>query len=71
MATAEAGGDYVMPAEEMAAGEVVTLEAGDSAHIPGNIEGSIRNDGAEPAVALGFLISPSGMMTGDMATPQP
>jgi quercetin dioxygenase-like cupin family protein len=54
MATAEATGDFSTIMEAAAAGEAVTLEAGDAAYLPANIPGEIRNDGQEPAVALAF-----------------
>ncbi len=70
MATAMAGGQYAPGVETIAIGEEATLEAGDAAWIPGNINGEIRNDGSETAVGLAFLISPQGsMMAG--ATPAP
>ena len=70
LATAEATGDLSATTEEIAAGEELTLAAGDAAFIPGGISGEIRNDGQERAVALGFLLPPSA---GGMAeaTPAP
>ena len=68
MATAEATGMYEPEIEEIAADEEATLETGDSAYIPGSINGEMRNDGDEPAVLLAFLSGPTeGMM--DEATP--
>jgi hypothetical protein len=56
--------------ESVASGEAVTLEAGDAAYIPGYTAGEIRNEGPEPATALGFLVFPSeGTMS--EATPAP
>ena len=55
--------------EEVALGEEATLEAGDSAYVPGGVTGEVRNNGQERAEALVFLVSPSGAMAG--ATPQP
>jgi hypothetical protein len=70
VATAEATGDFSGAMEAVPAGEVVTLEAGDAAFVPGSITGEIRNDGEERAVGLAFLIAPSeGMMA--EATPAP
>jgi quercetin dioxygenase-like cupin family protein len=70
MATAEATGDFSTIMEAVAAGEAVTLEAGDAAYLPANIPGEVRNDGQEHAVALAFLITPpEGMMS--EATPAP
>ena len=54
----------------MAAGEAVTLEAGDAAYLPANMTGDIRNDGQDPAVALAFLVVPPEGMMGE-ATPAP
>lgn len=68
MATAEATGDLSVAIEAIAAGEEVTLAAGDAAYIPGNVEGELRNDGSEPAVGLAFLVGPAGGAT-DAATP--
>ena len=70
MATAEATGDFSTLMESVAAGEVVTLEAGDAAYLPANLTGDIRNDGQEPAVALAFLVVPPEGMMGE-ATPAP
>jgi len=70
MATAEATGDFSTVMEAVAAGEAVTLAAGDAAYLPANIPGEIRNDGPEHAMALVFLITPpEGMMSA--ATPAP
>ena len=44
MATAEATGDFSAMMESIAAGEAVTLAAGDAAYIPGNVLGEIRNE---------------------------
>ena len=68
MATAEASGDPSGIVEAFAAGEVVTLEAGDAAYVPANLAGEIRNEGQERAVGLGFLIYPAEEM-GAEATP--
>ena len=70
IAVAESTGDFSAAAEAIAEGEAVTLEAGDAAYIPGNINGEIRNDGQERAVGLGFLVVPSGGMMTE-ATPAP
>ncbi len=70
IATAEATGDVASSTEAVAAGEEVTLEAGDAVFIPGSIAGEIRNDGQERAVGLAFLaVPPEG--TGTEATPTP
>jgi mannose-6-phosphate isomerase-like protein (cupin superfamily) len=55
--------------EEVALGEEATLEAGDSAYVPGSVTGKVRNNGQERAEALVFLVSPAGAMA--EATPQP
>ena len=70
MATAEATGDFSGVLESVAASEAVTLEAGDAAHIPGDVPGEIRNEGQEPATALAFIVYPSEGMMG-AATPVP
>ncbi|CAA9584675.1 MAG: hypothetical protein AVDCRST_MAG59-5307 [uncultured Thermomicrobiales bacterium] len=70
LATAEATGDLASGAAAVAAGEEVTLEAGDAVFIPGNTAGEIRNDGQERAVGLAFLAAPPEGM-GTEATPIP
>jgi hypothetical protein len=70
METAQRAGDLSVAAEAIAAGEVVTLEAGDAAYIPGNLIGEIRNAGQERAVGLAFLVGPPEGMAGE-ATPAP
>jgi quercetin dioxygenase-like cupin family protein len=70
MATAEATGDFSGMMESVAEGEAVTLEAGDAAHIPGDVPGEIRNEGQESATALAFIVYPSERMMGE-ATPAP
>ncbi len=70
MATAEATGTYTPIVEEIASGEEVTLETGDSAFIPPSVNGEMRNDGDEPAVGLAFLVAPPEAMMGE-ATPAP
>jgi len=70
MATAEATGDFSGVMESVAAGEAVTLEAGDAAHIPADVPGEIRNEGSEPATGLAFIVYPTGTMMGE-ATPTP
>jgi len=57
LATAEAGGAFVAPEETVAAGEAVTLRAGDVAFLPPSVGGEVRNDGAERAVGLAFLVT--------------
>jgi oxalate decarboxylase/phosphoglucose isomerase-like protein (cupin superfamily) len=66
MATAEASGDPRGIVEAYGAGEVVTLAAGDAAYVPANLAGEIRNEGQEPAVALGFLIYPAAGMEAEV-----
>ena len=58
MATPEAAADLSGAMDEVAMGEEGTLEAGDSAYIPGGVNGEVRNDGQVPAEALVFLVSP-------------
>ena len=59
--------------EEVAAGTEFTLEAGDSVVFPPNVEGEIRNDGTEPAVALVAIVAPpeEGAGTPGAGTPTP
>jgi hypothetical protein len=70
MATAEATGDFSAMMESIAAGEAVTLAAGDAAYIPGNILCEIRNESQAPATGLAFIVYPSEGMMGE-ATPMP
>ncbi|HEX6669119.1 MAG TPA: hypothetical protein VF061_06150 [Gemmatimonadales bacterium] len=70
IAAAETSGDFSALLESIAAGETVTLEAGDAAYIPANSAGEFRNDGQEPAVSLAFLVIPAEGMSGE-ATPAP
>jgi hypothetical protein len=70
MQSAETTGDLSAAAEAIAAGEAVTLEAGDAAFLPAYTAGEIRNEGQEPATGLGFLAFPAEGMTGE-ATPAP
>jgi quercetin dioxygenase-like cupin family protein len=59
LATADETGDVSGLIEVMAAGELITLEAGDAAYIPANVSGEIRNVGQELAVGLGLLVIPA------------
>ncbi len=63
MATPEAAVDLSGAMEEVAMGEEATLAAGDSAYIPGGVNGEVRNDGPERAEGLVFLVSPPEAMT--------
>lgn len=69
MATPEVDVDLSSVMEEVALGEEATLEAGDSAFIPGGVSGEVRNDGQERTDVLVFLVAPSEAMTN--ATPAP
>jgi quercetin dioxygenase-like cupin family protein len=69
IATAEATGTYTPTDEQISSGEEVTMGAGDAAYIPGSVNGEIRNDGDELAVAHIVLIGPTAGTTG--ATPTP
>ena len=69
MATPEAEGDLSGAMEEVAMGEEATLAAGDSAYIPGGVNGEVRNDGQERVNAIVFLVGPAEAMAG--ATPTP
>ena len=71
-ATPGAVDEGAIPApEEVAVGTEFTLAAGDSAVFPPNVEGEIRNDGTEPAVALVAIIAPpeGGAATPGVGTP--
>lgn len=63
------GGDFLPAGEGNVPGVPLTLQPGDSAYIPGNISGEIRNDGANEAVVLAFLAGPAGAIS--EATPAP
>ena len=69
MASPQAAGDLTGVMEEVAMGEEATLAAGDSAYIPGGVNGEVRNDGQERADALVFLVAPAEGMAA--ATPTP
>ena len=58
MGAAEEGGDFAAETEEIAAGQEVTLGAGDTAFFPPNVSGEVRNDGQEQAVVLVVLVGP-------------
>jgi quercetin dioxygenase-like cupin family protein len=70
MATAQATGEFSALLEAVAAGQAVTLAAGDAAYIPANVAGEIRNEGQERAERLAFLVLPAEAMPG-AATPAP
>jgi quercetin dioxygenase-like cupin family protein len=70
MATAEATGDFSTLMESVTSGEAVTVEAGDTAYIPGNVPGEIRNEGQAAATGVAFIVYPSEGMMGE-ATPAP
>lgn len=55
--------------EKIAAGTAFTMTVGDSAVFPGNIDGDVRNEGQEQAVALLANIEPEG--SGAVGTPAP
>ena len=52
-------GQFPTEFEEVAAGEEVTLEVGDSTVVPGRVTGEVRNDGEEEAVLLISNIDPA------------
>ena len=58
-ATPGAAEGEVTPPEEVAAWTEYTLNERDSVVIPANVAGEVRNDGTEPAVAMGALIIPA------------
>ena len=70
MATAEESGDISAVMETIAAGEEATVQAGDAAFIPDNVDGELRNAGPERAVGLAFLVGPPEAMMAE-ATPAP
>lgn len=70
MATAQATGDFGALMESVAAGQAVTLAAGDAAYIPARVAGEIRNEGQERAERLAILVLPPAALTGE-ATPAP
>ena len=58
VAAGEEGGSFAPATEEIAAGQEVTLGAGDAALFPPNASGEVRNDGDEPAVVLVVFVGP-------------
>ena len=58
MGEAEAGGAFAPETEEIAAGQEVTVSAGDAVHFPPDTSGEVRNDGQEPTVALVVFVGP-------------
>ena len=58
-----APGDEIDAMETIPSGEETTLAAGDTAYIPGNVAGELRNDGQEPAIATIFLVLPGGSLS--------
>jgi quercetin dioxygenase-like cupin family protein len=54
--------------EQVPAGQDVTMEQGDSAILPANTTGEVRNDGTENAVLLGAIVEPGDQDEGG-ATP--
>jgi quercetin dioxygenase-like cupin family protein len=50
--------------EIVASGEEATLTEGDTAYIPGNVAGELRNDGDSPAEAFAVLFAPGGTLGG-------
>jgi hypothetical protein len=70
VAAAEATGDFGAILETHDVGEIVVLEAGDAISIPGGLNGEIRNEERVRAEGLTFLVSPSGAMMPEVATPE-
>jgi quercetin dioxygenase-like cupin family protein len=70
MASPSAEPDMSAMTEEVAMGAEGTLQAGDVAYVPGSINGTVSNTGAEPATALIVQMAPQGMLMGG-ATPTP
>jgi quercetin dioxygenase-like cupin family protein len=69
IATAEATGEFTTGGEAVASGEEITLAPGDVVYVPGGVGGEIRNDGAERAEVLVFLLTPGTEQMGEVATP--
>ena len=69
MATPDVEPDVSVVLEEVAMGVEATLEAGDTAFIPGSTTGEVRNDGQVRAEGIVFLMGPPQAMAG--ATPTP
>ena len=69
MGEAEASGAFMPETEEIAAGQEVTIAAGDAVLFPPNASGEIRNDGAEPPVALVVVVGPPAPEGTAAATP--
>lgn len=70
MSSGEMEPDMSAVMEEIPAGTEGIVEAGDVAHVPGNLTGEVRNKGDEPATALLVLMDP-GMMGEGMAEATP
>jgi quercetin dioxygenase-like cupin family protein len=71
MGEAEASGAFLPETEEIAAGQEVTVAAGDAVLFPPNASGEIRNDGDEPAVVLVVFVGPPLMEGTAAGTPVP
>ena len=69
MGEAEQGGAFAPETEEIAAGQEVTVEAGDAVLFPPNASGEIRNDGDEPTVVLVVFVGPPVPMGEAAGTP--
>ncbi len=58
MAEGEEGEAFTPATEEIAAGQEVTVQAGDAVLFPPNVSGEVRNDGQERAVVLVAFVGP-------------
>ena len=68
----EEGGTFAPETEEIAAGQEVTVSAGDAVLFPPNASGEIRNDGDEPTVVLVVFVGPPAIEGTPVAgTPTP
>jgi quercetin dioxygenase-like cupin family protein len=70
MAEGEEGEAFTPETEEIAAGQEVTVQAGDAVLFPPNAAGEIRNDSQERTVVLAAIVGPPEDMMGE-ATPTP
>ncbi|MDP8930488.1 MAG: hypothetical protein M3O70_18450 [Actinomycetota bacterium] len=70
IAAGEEGEAFTPATEEIAAGQEVTLRAGDAALFPPNVVGEIRNDSQVRTVVLVAIVGPPEGTTGE-ATPTP
>jgi hypothetical protein len=63
------GGEFAPATAEIAAGQEVTLRAGDAALFPPNAGGEVGNTGQDAAVVLVAFVGPPAAMTAGTPTP--